>query len=116
MEISEINGLQSERRNASRFEIVAACRILASDGTEVVADVADISLSGVGIRLTQSLAFGCRYMLAIEPRHNSVHRLNALGTVAYCELRGSMFRIGISFVDIDPRSRLRLEELENTLN
>lgn len=104
--------MQADRRSAGRFEIDAACRILASDGSDVVADVQDISTSGVGIRFAQSLTFGRRYTLAIEPRCNShLPRLNALGTVAYCELLGNTFRIGLTFVDIDPCSRLRLQSL-----
>lgn len=113
METRDVTNLWTDRRSTARFEIDATCRILADDGSDVVADVHDISTSGVGIYLAQSLTFGRRYMLAIEPRRNShLQRLNALGTVAYCELRGNTFRIGVTFVDIDPCSKLRLQDLE----
>jgi hypothetical protein len=113
MEIEAGNALRAEKRSAGRFEIDAACRVLANDGSDGVANVHDISTSGVGIRFAQGLTIGRRYMLAIEPRRDPhMRRLNALGTVVYCELFGNTFRIGLKFVDIDPCSRLRLQALE----
>lgn len=47
---------KANRRSAVRFEIDSACRILTSVGGDVVADIHDISYSGVGIHLSQSLA------------------------------------------------------------
>lgn len=116
MEINAVNSVRADKRRTRRFEIDARCRILTDDGSDVIADVHDISASGMGIRLAQSLMFGRRYMLAVEPIC-STHspRLNALGTVAHCELLGSAFRIGLKFVDIDPGSRLRLQALEKDI-
>ncbi|MET0499582.1 MAG: PilZ domain-containing protein [Steroidobacteraceae bacterium] len=90
-----------ERRFDPRFPEQCTARVLLPDHREVTGETVDLSSAGVCLTLPEALQLGAEYHFHIE-RHIAEHRqrLELVGRVCFCILRGDQFRIGIHCPDM----------------
>ncbi|MEC4722852.1 PilZ domain-containing protein [Noviherbaspirillum sp. CPCC 100848] len=70
----------------------------------------DVSLHGLGLFSHRPLVIGRNYAIAIEVP-DSPRRINAWGTVVYCDPTEEGFSAGVRFLDMDAYSKACIEDL-----
>lgn len=104
-----------ERRRRARHALSATSRVLLdAEFHALECQTIDVSLYGLGVigHLPLQRNAGCMvsFDLVCEGKHK---RINACGkVVGSTPIRSGLYRIGISFADMDSRSRQLLESLD----
>ena len=102
----------SEKRCSNRVAVSIPTRLLLPSTGPCKATAVDLSSQGMGLVTGIAVPAGVRCAVAFEvtTRHGR-RRINAWGTAVHCAVRSDhRFHVGIRLVDMDPDSRLLLEE------
>ncbi len=70
----------------------------------------NVSLHGLGLFSQRRLVIGRNYAIAIEVP-DSPRRINAWGTVVYCDPTEAGFNAGVRFLDMDAYSKACIDDL-----
>lgn len=85
-------------------------KVLLDDIGPYLVSTVNLSQDGVCLVSQRALAIGRNYAIAITVP-NSSRRINAWGTVVYCDVEPDAFYAGIRFVDMDAYSRTCITDL-----
>lgn len=102
-----------EMRSHFRAPLKQAAKVLIDDATPKTVTTLDISVLGLGILVSYPLRPGESCVCALDLQlEGQSRRINAWGTVVYSIAHDSgNFRAGIKFSDIDPTSRMHIQQL-----
>ncbi|WP_404822522.1 PilZ domain-containing protein [Noviherbaspirillum aerium] len=101
-----------EKRHSTRATVSIATRLLLSSAGPCKATAIDLSTQGMGLITGSAVPVGVRCAVAFEvtTRHGR-RRINAWATAIHCVRHGDQrFHIGIRLGEMDPDSRVLLEE------
>lgn len=70
----------------------------------------DVSLHGLGLFCRRPFEIGRNYAIAIDVPE-SLRRINAWGTVVYCDPTAEGINAGVRFLDMDAYSKACIEDL-----
>lgn len=101
-----------EKRRSTRATVSIATRLLLSSAGPCRATAIDLSTQGMGLITSSAVPVGVRCAVAFEvtTRHGR-RRINAWATAIHCVRHDDQrFHIGIRLGDMDPDTRVLLEE------
>lgn len=104
--LSSATEQRSHRRRYCSFE----AKVLMDDVGPCSVITLDVSLHGLGLFSHRPLKIGRNYAIAIEVP-DSPRRINAWGTVVYCDPTAEGFNAGVQFLDMDAYSKACIEDL-----
>lgn len=99
-----------ERRGELRRPFAFDAKVLLDDVGPHSVITANVSLHGLSLFSHRPLGIGKNYAIAITVPDNP-RRINAWGTVVYCNRTAEGFQTGIQFLDMDAYSTACIEDL-----